>query len=245
MTKTFHKCIQALDRLLNAAVVAAALLILFISVYSLLDNLWLYKNASDPSLLVYKPKLDISLDHFREVSGQQGELLLDKQAAWLCIPDTGIDYPIMQGEDNYEFLNKDPYGEFKLSGSIFLDYRNHRDFLDEYSLVYGHHMEHGAMFGSLDLFQDESYFDAHRTGWLVTDGAVYDLELFAVTSADGYDQTIFDPAGRTCEEINGFLNENAIIYTPPEEGLRMVALSTCYGESFSSRLIVLGTIRER
>lgn len=41
--------------------------------------------------------------------------------AWLTIDDTKIDYPVMQGKDNTEYLNKDPYGDYALAGSIFLD----------------------------------------------------------------------------------------------------------------------------
>ena len=74
----------------------------------------------------------------------------------MCIRD--------RGKENYEYLNKDPYGEFSLSGSIFLDARNDPDFKDDYSLIYGHHMEKGAMFGALDDFQDRAYFDQRRSG---------------------------------------------------------------------------------
>ncbi|MBR1845920.1 MAG: class B sortase, partial [Oscillospiraceae bacterium] len=63
----------------------------------------------------------------------------------------------MQGETNGKYLNTDPYGEYSLSGSIFLDSRNAGDFSDSYSLVYGHHMADGMMFGALDAFFDEGY----------------------------------------------------------------------------------------
>jgi len=236
MTKTGKKIIDVLDSLVNSVIVVVALLILFISCYSLLDTLWLYENATDNSLLLYRPSLDVPLEPDKKISGNQ--------VAWLYIDDTTIDYPVMQGEDNYEYLNMDPYGEFSLSGSIFLDYRNDGRFRDPYSVVYGHHMAYGAMFGALDDFRDRDYFDAHTTGRLVTDDAVYDLTLFAVASAKATDETVFDPQGRRTLEIIDFLKENATIYTEPAKD-RIVALSTCTSDADLERLILFGTISQR
>ena len=59
---------------------------------------------------------------------------------WITIFDTHISYPVVQGKDNQEYLNKDVFGKFSFSGSIFLDYRNACDFTDSYSIIYGHHM---------------------------------------------------------------------------------------------------------
>lgn len=67
--------------------------------------------------------------------------------AWLTIDDTGIDYPVVRGKDDMEYINKDVYGNFALSGSIFLSSANQPDFTDPYNLIYRHHMSNGAMFG--------------------------------------------------------------------------------------------------
>ena len=122
LKKAIDGCVRVLDRVLNIGIVVLGMLILFISAYSLLDHMWLYQNASDSSLLTYKPSPDAP-----EQSGNKNQFL-DGQVAWLCIEDTYIDFPVMQGETNFDYLNKDPYGEYRISGSIFLDYRNHGDF---------------------------------------------------------------------------------------------------------------------
>lgn len=77
---------------------------------------------------------------------------------WITIFDTHISYPVVQGKDNQEYLNKDVFGKFSFSGSIFLDYRNACDFTDSYSIIYGHHMEYGAMFGDVVEFKNDDYF---------------------------------------------------------------------------------------
>lgn len=56
--------------------------------------------------------------------------------AWLSLGGTNIDFPVVQGNDNLTYLNKDIYGDFALSGSVFLDYRCNRNFDDDYFLIY-------------------------------------------------------------------------------------------------------------
>lgn len=236
VTKAVNMLIRALDSLLNLVVLVICLLLLLASAYTLLDNLWLYQGASDTSLLRYKPAPDAPIAEENMISADH--------VAWLTVEGTDIDYPIMQGEDNYEYLNKDPYGEFSLSGSIFLDYRNDIGFTDTYSILYGHHMAYGVMFGALDQYTDPDYFDTHRTGYIVTGETVYRLELFAVCSSSGYDETLFNPQDRKAEEILRLLRDRASYYEEPEPGCRIVALSTCAGETLMDRLLVFGVLSE-
>lgn len=78
--------------------------------------------------------------------------------AWITLDNTKIDYPVLQGDINLKYLNRDFFGDTSLSGNIFLDKRNSPDFKDEYSLVHGHHMEKRKMFGDLDLYRKKDFF---------------------------------------------------------------------------------------
>lgn len=230
--------VRALDMLLNAVLCLAAALLLFISGYSLLDNYRIHQHAQDTSLLAYKPSL----------SGEDKAALmitLEDQVAWLCIDDSYIDFPVMQGATNFEYLNSDPYGEFALSGSIFLDYTNSSDMTDDFMMIYGHHMERNGMFGSLDLFVDEKYFENHKSGWIATEKGIFILELFAVCWGEGDDWTIFIPGDRTAEDVLPYIKEHAVIYTEYVPGTQILAMSTCSGTTSSSRLIVFAMMKER
>ncbi|MBQ9534284.1 MAG: class B sortase [Clostridia bacterium] len=231
------KVFKFLDKTLDAAIMLVCVLLLLIGAYSIADNLYVYSNASDKGILAYKPDMKLPLSESFEVQ------ISPDQIAWLYLYDTNIDYPVMQGEDNFEYLNIDPYGEFSLGGSIFLDYRCSGDLSDEYSLIYGHHMEHGVMFGSLDDFADRAFFDAHRGGRIVTKEKAYEIELFAVASALATERTLFSPVGRTGTQITEYLSNNSIIYTQPEAGLPIIALSTCSGDTLMSRLLVFGVLK--
>lgn len=239
MQKRTDIIIRALDTLVNWVVYAVAAVLLFISGYSLLDNMTLHQQAADDTLLVYKPALqEPSADPAKAIA-------LEGQVGWLCVENTYIDYPLMQGADNFEYLNKDPYGEFKLSGSIFVDSANAPDLTDDFTMIYGHHMDHYSMFGSLDLFTMEAYYANHRKGWIATRDGVYDLTLFAVAWGYGDDWEIFSPAGKTAAQVLEYIEPRAVINSGYEPGHRIVCLSTCAGEEELSRLLVFGMLKER
>ena len=239
MNRWLYRIVRVLDSLLNLVVYAVVIVLLFISGYSLLDNYRLHRQAADDTLLIYKPALETAQDDPAE------SISLDGQVGWLCVDNTYIDYPLMQGLDNFEYLNKDPYGEFQLSGSIFLDSGNAGNLTDEFSMIYGHHMDHYSMFGSLDLFTVEAYFNNHRKGWIATKEQIYDLELFAVAWGMGDDWEFFNPVGKTVQSVLEYIEPRAVINSGYEPGHRIVCLSTCAGEEAMSRLLVFGMLKER
>ena len=100
------------------------------------------------------------------------------------------------------------------------------------------------MFGSLDSFRDEAYFTAHSHGTIVTEDAVYDYSLFAVTNGEGDDPYLFQPHRHTAAEMIDRLRTSSLVFIEPEEGCRLVAMSTCSSDSYMARLLVFGTIKE-
>lgn len=69
--------------------------------------------------------------------------------AWIKIDGTTIDYPVMQKSDNSYYLTKNFYNENDRTGSIFLDYKNKKDFTDKNTVIYGHNIKRGTMFADL------------------------------------------------------------------------------------------------
>lgn len=230
--------IKTVDGIVDKAVAFVCLLLFLVCLYASVDALHVYQTARDTSILKFKPAI-------AEKNEETLRQLSEDVVAWITIDDTSIDYPVMQGKTNDTYLNKDPYGEFSLSGSIFLDARNAADFTDEYSLVYGHHMDHGAMFGSLDAFKQESYFAQHRTGTLMAaTNKNYAIRLFALCTTLADDNLIFDPASATKADLLSYLSQNALIFdsdavTPDST---ILGLSTCQSADTIERLIVFGTL---
>ena len=232
-----RKTIRFMDSAVNRIVAILCLLLFLICLYAMIDALNVYLNANDKSVLKYKPQLG----HGSEALGE----LSDDAVAWLTIDNTSIDYPVMQGRNNDEYINKDPFGEFSLSGSIFLDSRNRADFSDPYSILYGHHMEHGAMFGSLDDFIKQEYFDQHRTGTLITtSGQDYTIRLFAACKADATEKTVFDPPESTNEKLLQYLKQHAAVFEPQGVDVhsRILAMTTCQSAENIERMAVFGIL---
>ncbi|SFG08006.1 class B sortase [Oribacterium sp. WCC10] len=164
--------------------------------------------------------------------------------AWITVDDTHIDYPVVQGSDDMEYVNKDVYGEFSLSGAIFISAHNKQDFSDSYNLLYGHHMDNGGMFGDVMEFIDEDYFNKHRTGKLFLPDETFDIEIYALIECDAYDRYIYNVVD-AMNDMDGFqtyIRENATHYRDIDVKAddRIISLSTCVDAQTNGRAVVLG-----
>lgn len=210
--------------------------ILLIVLWCMYDNYYVFSHTTD-RVSGYKPGT------VNSVTVESDKQITSDMVAWITLDDTNIDYPVMQADDNVKYLNTDPFGGYSLAGSIFLDSRNSPEFTDEYSLIYGHHMEYGRMFGALDEYLDANYLRRHKTGELLVghDGSErYQLEVFASCRASAQDEEIFDPGKG---DVREFISGHASVYLRDGEE-RIVALSTCSEENASARVIVFCYILE-
>ena len=139
------------------------------------------------------------------------------------------------------YVNTDVYGDFSLSGAIFLDTRCAADFTAPYSIVYGHHIADGGMFGDIAQFTGADYFAAHTTGTLVTDDAAYSIALFACVQADAYDPVLYDP-GCDPAALLDYIRAHAVQYRAPGSG-PVVAFSTCAEAATNGRVLLFGQLR--
>ena len=204
--------------------------VMLIGLWQMYDNYYIFYHSLDESILKYKP--DPSAP-----AAAVNSPITDEMVGWLTIDGTNIDYPIMQGTDNSRFLNIDPFGEYSLSGSIFLDSRCSPDFSDSYSVIYGHHMDYGKMFGALDDFLNEAYLKSHTSGTLIVGRnaeRVYRLEVFASMVTSDRNKIVFD---MDSESIGQHISSNARVLLG-ERDEDIIALSTCEGAGTSKRIVV-------
>lgn len=81
---------------------------------------------------------------------------------WIKVPGTRIDYPVVCGKDNEEYLHKTFSKKKNRSGCIFLDVNCKKDFSSDNSVIYGHHMKDGSMFAELVKFRDPEFVKRHK-----------------------------------------------------------------------------------
>jgi sortase B len=172
----------------------------------------------------------------------------DDILGWVWVPGTSISYPVVQGRSNYSYLSRDYTGRSANAGSIFLDSRNARDLSDPNSILYGHNMRSGSMFGSLKQFKEQEFVDTHSVFCILTPEHQFNYEIFAVETVDLYGDeyyTTFNREGSFGSYVETVLS-NSLIETDVavSEGDRICTLSTCTGDYWRERLIVVGRLWE-
>lgn len=237
------KAVRTANSLVNFAVLAAILLLLAFGCYALWDSNQVYNAANAAQYEIYKPTVENEGKTFQELQAMNPEVF-----SWLTVYGTNIDYPVTQGGDNMKYVNTNAEGSYSLSGSIFLDYENSRDFSDFNSILFGHHMEKQAMFGEIGLFSDKDYFNARLYGSLYYNGTDHGLEFFAFLHTDAYDASVF-AAGVSGEARQAYLNGLLDKATFTRDiGVtvkdRIVLLSTCSAESTNGRDILVARVTD-
>ena len=105
--------------------------------------------------------------------------------AWIRIPDTQVDYPILQrASDDLYYLDHTIDGAEGLPGSIYTQSLNAQDFSDKNTVIYGHNMRDETMFGGLKSYMDESYMKAHSQILIYTPEHILTYQVFAAVTYD-------------------------------------------------------------
>lgn len=189
-----------------------------------------YKNANE-SFVIEDEDGSISYVDLAKLIAQNSDV-----KGWIYIKGTDISYPVLQGKDNQYYLFRTYKKEYLGAGSIFLEALNNGDFSDIHTIVYGHNMHNGAMFGTLDKFFKEEYRDEHPYVYiLLPDGKWYKYEIFAAYTADVDDGTfaVFASGETNYNEYLSLIKSKNIYKNTqvPENGEQILTLSTCTEDS--------------
>ncbi|MBQ8122900.1 MAG: sortase [Ruminococcus sp.] len=170
---------------------------------------------------------------------------------WIYIPDTNIDFPVVQGEDNDFYLHHGVDKAENQLGVPFLDCRCQGDFSGFSSIVYGHHFSEMRMFAQIFSFKDRAFFDAHRTGYLALDDGVREVEFFAYLNLRS-DSPVYDTKIITGSDKENYyqtlLSEAVFAEDLDKESLsdkHLLLLSTCTYEFEDARGVLAGVIRDK
>lgn len=166
--------------------------------------------------------------------------------AWLYCEDTPIHYPVLQSEDNSYYLRRLVDGSYNTAGSLFLDYRNAADFTGWSHIIYGHNMKNGSMFGTLQKYADQEYYEAHPVLYLLTPQQDYKIELIAgytiAASSELYEAAgTLEAQGALIQEAREKSTFVSDVEVGPED--RVVVLSTCAYVFEDARYVLIGVMR--
>ncbi len=162
--------------------------------------------------------------------------------AWLYSKGTIINYPVAQGKDNDWYLHRTLDGAWNGAGTLFIDGNNDGEFSDFLTIIYGHHMRDGSMFGSLVKYRDAEYYRKHKELRLYTPGGKYGLQVIAVCTIPADSELYrfgFDDDASKEEYIAAIeqMSETRCSGRATASD-RIVMLSTCTYEFDDARLVV-------
>lgn len=231
--------------LIAALIGLGAIAFQYISQQRAYDDLEQYASISDTEN-VSLADLTVDWDALRAVNPDI--------VAWIYIPDSPVNYPVVQGQDNQEYLHKafdGSTGWLASAGTIFLDSNNASDFSDRNSALYGHHMNDGSMFASLSDWQNNDEFNSHRDIYLLTPQGNYRLKTFAMVKTTGTDalvQTTFSSEESYRSYIQDKLDRSVVTQEGDVLGAsditQSMLFSTCEYSQADGRAVLFAAVVE-
>mgnify|MGYP000818461105 CR=1 FL=1 len=213
-----------------------------ISAYKLYGYYKSYKEAKDTYEKIKK-------DNVKKTNGDR-TIDFDKLRAknpdivgWVYAKGTGIDYPIVQGKDNEEYLHMDYNKKKSSSGTIFLDHGCDKSFISDNNIIYGHHMKNGTMFAQLLKYKEQDFFEKYPYFSIYTpDGKESKYQIFVAGVVE--DTAVnYQFAFQSDEEFLNYIEtiKGTSLYTPNVEidaASQIVTLSTCTNVADEERFVV-------
>lgn len=167
-----------MKRMINNILLIICIFIFCISTWKLYGYYRSYKKAKDTYSKIAKENVKISKNErkidFKKLKSQNQDI-----AGWIYIRGTTIDYLIVQGKDNEEYLHQDFNKKKSSSGTIFLDNNCKKDFTSDNNIIYGHHMKNGTMFAQLLKFREKSFLKKHNEIMIFTPDRTIHLKVIS------------------------------------------------------------------
>lgn len=231
-------------------IMALAFLVFCISAFQLIKICkGYYEGRSE-----YDKIRDLALQNEKKEDGPRFQVNFDELLA--LNPDTvawirfdpepaAINYPVVQGKDNEEYLHKTFSANENTLGTIFLNVDNSAGFLDENSILYGHYMNDGSMFRHLEDYKDQAFWEANPYFYIYTpDGQELVYHIYSVGEVlDTSDTYLTDfPTNDDYQKFLNMTKEVAMYDTGIEvtTGDTIVTLSTCTSANNDHRFVVRG-----
>ncbi len=166
--------------------------------------------------------------------------------AWIRIPGTNVDYPIVQREgDNNYYLTHTIDGQKKKEGAIFTEDYNTKTFDDPNTIIYGHDMRNGSMFKTLHKYRDKQFLLENSDIYIYQKDRVLQYKIFAAYISDSRhlmlhfdftDENIFrDYLKNVLTKTNISSNINTDVAV--DVGDKIITLSTCNGNNAQRYLV--------
>lgn len=163
--------------------------------------------------------------------------------AWLWIPGCALDVPVAHGQDNAYYLTHDAFCRERIYGSIFAPCDTPEDFSERHTILYGHNMRDGTMFGGLKKYREASWEQEFPYLYLYLPGEAWQCRIWSVEETDAKSD-VYRLGAWSDADWNAWVQErkeNSIIFGSSEEKevQKILTLSTCIGDGSSSQRLAV------
>lgn len=256
---------SSFGNMISIIIIIIAIIIACVAGYKLYSIMMDYKAAADEysaiaDTVIHERKADE--EEVRELKDIKGKVtkhwtapfevdfdelkkINEDVVGWLymeALPD--ISYPVVQGDDNEYYLHHTYKKEAVFAGAIFIDMKNTLDFSDQNTIVYGHNMKDGSMFGNLKQYKKQETVDKSPYFWIITPDDAYKYVIFSVYTASvkGDTYTLIKGPGKETITYGNSMKEKSELDLEDHafvETDKIITLSTCTGNE-STRFVVQG-----
>lgn len=148
--------------------------------------------------------------------------------AWIDIPDTNINYPVLHGETNETYIRHTIDKKYSIAGSIFVDSNNQKPFVDLNTVIYGHNMKNASMFSDINKYLESDYGAKHPYVYVyLPDGTVSKYKIVSAHNIDGYSELYNTAVTDLTTYYPKMLEGNTLNVEFAQDGKPMIMLSTC------------------
>lgn len=168
--------------------------------------------------------------------------------AWIWVPGCGLDVPVVRGEDDVYYLTHNAFGEERISGSIFAPCDTPEDFSEQHTILYGHNMRDGTMFGGLKKYRDASFVQTYPQVYLYLPDEAWRCRIFGVEETDAKSD-VYQTGTWKKTDWNAWLQErkeNSLVVVSDFAGKmqKVLTLSTCIGDGSTSKRLAVHAVAE-
>lgn len=247
---------KAIGKFISNLILTICVVVFFWSAYQLYCIYMEYNEGNEANAEIQNMALqipEIDTDAYWKYYVDFSELMLQNAdtLAWIRFDEPEIiNYPVVSSKDNKEYLTKTFKGEYSIFGTIFVDMRNDKKFRDQNTILYGHNMKNGSMFGSLKKYKEKSYYEEHPYFYIYTvDGMASKYQIVAVQEV-AHDSWHYQTEFATYlefQEYSAAIKEGALYETGievPASG-KIVTLSTCTSTDVKRLVVQAVKIEER
>ena len=241
-SKRHHSTARAiLMGILAAIFICSAAVVVFVNYqHAQSDKIYDVAERSYVSGQTEGSEAPITID-FESLTAQNPDII-----GWIYCAGTPINYPVLKGKDNDQYLHHDYTGAYSFDGCIFIETENQADFSDYNTIIYGHYLYTGKMFSCLKNWSEQDFYEEHPAMWLLTPTQDYRIDLISGHHTDAYSDMytiIHQPGDDLTNYLQKALSESYFATNAQvNPNAHYVMLSTCAYIFENARFVIHGML---